>query len=409
MHCYAYNRLLKMKKYAFLSFLFCAFSTVLAQTTKPDVLVIGNGNAAVAAAIQAAQSNVKTTLLLQAGGFDIAPIADDIHSGFQALFLKKMRAHLHVADSLSFAFTKQDANAMLTKLVDSIKNLTVVKDAQWVKASKAGNGWSVTIANGKKIRAEILVATEDQRLSATLKLQPIEKNSWQPASYDKVIYKTAVAAGKLIDGNRATTYTLNNFINAAQDNIVLLTDQNSMLHGQAAGAVAAYAGFFDVKLSQANLKRIQGELVAFKTNLIAFADVAITDPNWRAIQLVGITGLLKGKLVNNTLHFEADKIVFAEEIKAQMKAHFYKAQIWFDDYKAEQLTVAAALDMINYVGNKYPETTLKEVTRKWNTTYKLTSAFNLDKAITKRELAILLQDYLPPFNVTLDKLGNIMR
>ena len=35
--------------------------------------------------------------------------------------------------------------------------------------------------------------------------------------------------------------------------------------------------------------------------------------------------------------------------------------------------------------------------------------FELTKKITKRELATLLQDYLPPFNITLDRKGNILR
>ncbi|WP_379086546.1 hypothetical protein [Pedobacter sp. UC225_65] len=60
-----------------------------AQTLKPDVLVIGNGNAAVAAGLQSAISGVKTTILLQAGGFDISPISGNLSSGIEATFLKK--------------------------------------------------------------------------------------------------------------------------------------------------------------------------------------------------------------------------------------------------------------------------------------------------------------------------------
>ena len=54
------------------------------QTIKTDVLVVGNGNAAISAGLQSAISGVKTTVLLQAGGFDINPISTEINSGLQA-------------------------------------------------------------------------------------------------------------------------------------------------------------------------------------------------------------------------------------------------------------------------------------------------------------------------------------
>ena len=105
-----------MRKYLFLfSALFFSFQ-LKAQTLKPDVLVVGNSNAAVAAAIQSAQSNVKTILLLQAGGFDIEPIGKDLHSGVQATFLQKIKS-----------FKKQNES-----VVDSIADVNFDKQTKYL-------------------------------------------------------------------------------------------------------------------------------------------------------------------------------------------------------------------------------------------------------------------------------------
>ena len=112
----------------------------------------------------------------------------------------------------------------------------------------------------------------------------------------------------------------------------------------------------------------------------------------------------------------ADKILFAPEkevsvleITQPIKDFFYKAQIWFDDYHSPMMTLSSTLDLICYVGNKSPENTKKEVERKWKTTYKLRFDFELDRLITRREFAVLLQDFMPPFNVNIDNKGKVVR
>ena len=399
-----------MRKYLFLfSALF--FSVQLkAQTLKPDVLVVGNSNAAAAAAIQAAQSNVKTILLLQAGGFDIEPIGKDLHSGVQATFLQKIKSFKKEKDSVADVdFDKQTANQVLTQWTDSIKNLTVLKNVQWVKADRSGKGWVFKLSDGKTIRPEVFVNIADQKLNAALKIAATGATSWTKFDYQNSIYKTNVAAGKNIDGSTNTTLSLYQLLMPAQENLVYVSDASSMLMGQSAGAVAAYAGFFNLKTSESNLKRIQGELIAFNTNLMPFTDIGTKDSNWKAIQMVGITGMLKAEEINGKLLFNAEKLVSTADIREPMSAHFYKAQIWFDDHKSEVITIEDALSMICYVGNKAPESTRKEVEKKWKTTYGFATDFNPERQVSKRELAVMLQDYMPPFNVTIDKTGKILR
>ncbi|MGV3546732.1 MAG: hypothetical protein ACO1N4_06695 [Pedobacter sp.] len=403
-----------MRKYLFLfSALFFSFQ-LKAQTLKPDVLVVGNSNAAVAAAIQSAQSNVKTILLLQAGGFDIEPIGKDLHSGVQATSPQKIKffkkQNESVVDSIADVnFDKQTANQVLTQWTDSIKNLTVLKNVQWVKADRSGKGWVFKLSDGKTIRPEVFVNVADQKLNTALKIDASAANAWHKFDYDSTIYKTSVAVGKNINGSTNTIYSMYQFLMPTQENLVYVNDASSMLMGQSAGAIAAYAGFFNFRTSQSNLKRIQGELISFNTNLVPFTDIGVKDANWKAIQMVGLTGVIKAELVNGKLLFNAEKLLNATDISQAMKAHYYKAQIWFDDHKGDVITIGAALDLIRYVGNKAPETMRKEVEKKWKTTYAFASEFKDERQISRREFAVILQDYAPPFNVTIDKTGKILR
>ena len=399
-----------MKKYLFIFSTFFLFVQLKAQTLKPDVFVVGNGNAAVAAAIQAAQSNVKTVLLLQAGGFDIEPIGKDLHSGVQATFLNKVKKFKQLNDSIgNVQFDKQTANQVLVQWTDSIKNLTVIKNVQWIKADRSGKGWVFKLSDGKTIRPEVFVNAADQKLNAALKIDASAVGTWEKFSYQNPIYKTNIAVGKQIGGSTNTIFSLYQLLMPTQENLVYVSDPSSMLMGQAAGAVAAFAGFFDKRTSESNLKKIQGELLAYNSNLMPFVDVGIKDANWKAIQMVGISGVIKAEETNGKLLFNGEKLVRTADIKEVVKNHYYKAQIWFDDYKNEVITIGAALDMICYVGNKASESTLKEVEKKWKTTYAFTSKFEAERQISRRELAVLLQDYMPPFNVTVDKTGKIIR
>lgn len=244
-----------MKKYLFIFSTFFLFVQLKAQTVKPDVFVVGNGNAAVAAAIQAAQSNVKTVLLLQAGGFDIEPIGKDLHSGVQATFLNKVKKFKQLNDSVGeVPFDKQTANQVLVQWTDSIKNLTVIKNVQWVKADRSGKGWVFKLSDGKTIRPEVFVNAADQKLNAALKIDASAVGTWEKFSYQNPIYKTNIAVGKQIAGSTNTIFSLYQLLMPTQENLVYVSDPSSMLMGQAAGAVAAFAGFLIKELPNQILK-----------------------------------------------------------------------------------------------------------------------------------------------------------
>jgi len=393
----------------FTALLLFLLGNVKAQTLKTDVLVIGNGNTAVAAGIQSALSGVKTVLLLEAGGFDIAPIHADVNSGLQEVFSTKYKKSLRLPDSTQvLPFDKQHADRVLNMWTDSIKGLTVIKNVMWTKADRSGNNWNFKLSDGRTLKPKILINPANAKLNDALKITPAV-STWTKLDHNNTIYRTSVAAGKSVDGHTGTIFSLYQFFIPDQENLVWVSDAGSMLLGQAAGATAAYSAFYDTKTSLSNLKRIQGELILYKLNLIPFADIKKADTNWKAIQFVGVTGVIKAEIDGEKALFAPDKLVSTAEITQPIKDFYYKAQLWFDDYKNPQMTIASTIDLVCYVGNKSSESTKKELEKKWKTTYQFKANFELNRQITRREFAVILQDYMPPFNVNVDKTGKVLR
>lgn len=386
------------------------FGDANAQTLRPGVLVVGNGNAAAAAALQSAISGVETVILLQAGGFDISPIGDDLSTGIQATFLKKIRDAKQIkGSSQAITFDKRLANDVLSDWAYSLKKLTVIKNAMWVKADGYVNSWGLKLSDGRTIRAKVLINIADTKLNAALKITASTTTLPTKLDYANTIYRTSVVGGISHNRSSANIFSLYQFFVPEQDNLVWISNPENMMIGQAAGATGAYSAFFNVKTSVTNLKKIQGELIAYKLDLMPFADIKQTDSNWKAIQFVGVTGILKGDFLGNKLLFSLEKLVTTADIKQPLKDFYYKAQIWFDDYKNEKMTIGSSLEMISYVGNKDLETMKREIPKRWKTNYQFKTELNLERQINRRELAVLLQDYMPPFNVNVDKTGKVAR
>jgi len=180
--------------------------------------------------------------------------------------------------------------------------------------------------------------------------------------------------------------------------------------GQAAGATAAYAAFFETKTSLSNLKRIQGELLSYKLALMPFEDIKAVDSNWLAIQKIGVTGILKAEIIGGKAYFNPEVKVTYDEIKQPLKDYYYKAQIWFDDHQNIPINLENTISLVSYIGNKSAEATKTELQKKWNKSYKFSSKYDLNKNLTRREFSVIINEYLKPFDdVNVDKTGRVIR
>lgn len=404
---------MQMKKGLLVVFLISLFTqATVAQTIKTGVLVIGNGNNAIGAGFQSAVSGVKTIMLIQEPGLAVSPMDKNINSGLEADFLKRMRQARGIQDSTGKVYIDgTSANAVLAPWADSIKNLTVIRSLKWSRIKRSGNNWNVLLADGRTIKAEVLVNADGTgNVSEALALPGPAGKLWEPLNYKNNLYRLSISAGYQMNNTTANIIPMVNFLIPGQENLIVLDIKNeSMAAGQAGGATAAYAVFFKTKTSLSAIKPIQKELINYGLSVIPFADIAHHDPNRKPIQYIGLTGFLKAEFVNGAAHFMPGRVVTVAEIKEPLKEFYYKAQIWFDDYKEENMNLGATINMICMVGNRAQESTRAEVKKNWTRVYGFNKEFDLNRDISRREFAVLVDAYLNPFNVNIDKTGRVIR
>jgi ribulose 1,5-bisphosphate synthetase/thiazole synthase len=154
-------------------------SLTYAETIKTDVLVIGGGASGVSAAIQSARSKVKTMLIEQgpwlggsmtSGGMCILEANRNLSAGIYGEFrgrivdFYKNRLGYDTTRNTILTFEPYTGAAILKKITDTVKNLTVKMNTPFTTIKKDGTGWEVSITqNGKidVIKAKVIVdATE---------------------------------------------------------------------------------------------------------------------------------------------------------------------------------------------------------------------------------------------------------
>lgn len=395
-----------MKK-LFFAFAFLIPLIIRAQTIKTDVLILGNSNAAFAAGVQATESGVNAIVLTQRDGFNLSGFKSLPQNGVVRAFEKRARKSLKLADSVSLPeMTNQIVNAVMKNWADSSKLLDIINNTPYYDIKRSGSGWEAKLTKEKSIKAKVLVVTDQvEKILPALKMEALKPAETNTINYAENLYRTTVAG---INGT-SDYLSLYNLLIPNQENILYIKPDNFEI-GQAAVATAAYAAFYKTKTSLSNLKRIQGELLAYKLLLMPFDDVKIVDSNWLAIQKVGITGILKADIEKGKVYFQPEKEVTYDEIKQPLKDYYYKAQIWFDDHQNVPIDLDNTISMVCYVGNKAVDATRTEIEKKWNKTYKFSSKYDLKKVLTRREFSVIINEFLKPFDlINVDRTGRVIR
>jgi len=402
-----------------------------AQTIHSDVVVVGGTESGVAAAIQAAHSGVKVLFIVETNELanNIFENSDTSYSsGIRAnLFKLALKARTDSVSGIVNPLSRAIALDVLKGWTDTIKNLTIMRNTSWQKVEKSGKGWDIKLKDGKTIKVNVAIdATPNGALASKAGIPFDQATGYYKMSlalnqtniehlYDNRLYRTSVGTGN--SGNKVFTIPLGSLVAAGAENFILAgrlpvlkttkqLEPATMANGQAAGATAAFCSFFKTTTSALNARVIQGELFAYKSWLIPFSDIKPADSNFAAIQHIGATGLLKGKIVKGELLFQPDGLISAEELRAPMREFYSRSQIWFADNKMDKLTLDNVLSLIKFNASRGDELN-REVEKAWKTSFKFAGKYDLQHLVTRREFAVLADAYLKPFNVRIDISGNL--
>ncbi len=418
-----------MVKYFFSIIILALISLSLpAQTTKTGVLVIGNTAAGVAASLQSARSGAKTLLLTQTPAISAELTSEDIIylERIQNHYKAKMRKKPGVKDStveLDLNMNKDQYLKLIKGISDTTKNLTVTLNTALEKIEKDGKGWEIRLKNGQKIKADVIVdATENLFVASILRID-VNKTMLNSVAtgnpFDTKLYRSTVATAYsgTATSRSVMPVSMGAFIPAGVENFIIIPKSTntfkpvSMSFGQAAGTIASYCAFFKTTTKSINVRAVQTELLTFDAQLIPLSDVKVNDPNFPAFQRMALSGLLKPVITkdgdHNVIKFDTLGTMSSEQLRAPMKEFYSRSQLWFADNKKDVMTIEDAISLFMFTATRGDELK-KEIEEGWKESFKFNSAFDLKRQITRKEFAILADQYLLPFKTKVDFAGNLL-
>lgn len=186
-----------------------------------------------------------------------------------------------------------------------------------------------------------------------------------------------------------------------------------LLIGQAAGTLAALAAKRkDRSAARVPVRSVQNILLNGGAYLMPYADVNPADPHFKSIQRVGATGLLRGKgqpnAWANRTWFYPDSTLLGTDFLQQIPAEMLSAAARESRAVASPLTVEQSLYWVYQLRrvaaqrskSTIPLWELETVSELARTNWKDWGLrdFSLQRPITRRELAVLLDALFDPFS-----------
>ena len=172
-----------------------------------------------------------------------------------------------------------------------------------------------------------------------------------------------------------------------------------LLTGQAAGMLAAMSIKEKKKVRDVAVRLVQEELLKAKCYLMPFGDVKPGDPDWEAIQKVGLTGILKGVGKSegwaNKMFFYPDSLVDGTKFYFAIKS--FNFHYGFGGRLPKWDRPMNIADCFNYLKRLRPYfktdefrnltdvLSIKDRWQKWGL-----KDFNVSRSITRSELAVML-------------------
>jgi len=423
-----------MRKLVLLFSLSCSMLFVLGQKKKqPAVLVVGDDILAFTAAIQSARSNVPTLWVLSSADFVPELAAEtlsidnyvNLDGGIWMEILMETALTTQRNDSLA-AVVKRELNPRLVrnaldKIVSKQKDLTVVFKQSVTALKRNKKTWTATLSNKRKYELRsIFDASADQYLQQYVgnpiqyarpaKLQPVQ-------GLTDVQLKTMVASGQ--SGTAIYGITLSNLLLLQQENLLNTYGVNQLFDdrmetiplkaqiGQAYGALAAYLAFFKTDVEKVDIRKLQSELLVYNARIVPYQDLLINDPNFVAIQKIGLTNLFKGQSEGEDFLFDMDASVQFEEVKRPLEQLFYRSQLWFLDHQGTTFTWREFLNLLKFVGLRGDEIE-QQLIKDWSSKLKFKGEYSPEGLVTRYQFATLLERYASPYVKTLTQDGQLI-
>lgn len=176
--------------------------------------------------------------------------------------------------------------------------------------------------------------------------------------------------------------------------------------GQAAGAVAATSVLENKKPSDVSIRKVQQALLEHHAYLMPFIDIKPADPDFQAIQRIGIAGILKGygvpyKWANETW-FYPNQIVSEYELVQGLV--LYYPQLKHTQGSGAAITPKFLVAVLQEINTKYSHDYLKENWASWG----ISESYDVELPLTRRIISILTDSILNPFGREIDFNGELI-
>lgn len=173
--------------------------------------------------------------------------------------------------------------------------------------------------------------------------------------------------------------------------------------GQAAGALAALAVEANASPRDISIREVQDYLLQEGVFLLPYLDVQASDSHFGAIQRIGATGILRGtgipyKWANQTW-FYPDTTITKTTLLKQLQEFEPGFQSILLEKDNDHLLISEALSICAVLSNEDSDDTLTSLTEEAEASWDNWGLYdyNIDRPITKRELAVMLDNMVGPF------------
>jgi len=178
--------------------------------------------------------------------------------------------------------------------------------------------------------------------------------------------------------------------------------------GQAAGILAALAVKESKDISEVSVREVQKVILKAGGYLMPYLDLPSTHLHFKALQRIGVTGIIKGIGVNkgweNQTWFRADSTISVKELSSGLK-DVYSGLV----FETDDTTNVTILSLCRLMSKILAPLSASEIERNINKEWENLGLMYFDnkRGLTRLECAIIIDKFTKPFdNIEVDIYGN---